>query len=149
MTDILELNVSGTVVTVRRSTLENCGLPSMVALCNTNFELHSIDRPLWPFCFVLDWIKTMTQTPLPASWEKLSKIAAEAEYWQVNCLLTCVKRQKQSILELSGVSPVFSIHGVSDREQASDYVRERSGLLELQTVQLSDGDFFFVGTVKL
>ena len=48
---VLKLNVGGTPVHVRRSTLENSGVPALAALCN--FEDRFIDRPLVPFEFVL------------------------------------------------------------------------------------------------
>lgn len=148
MSDIpLKLNVSGTVVTVRRSTLENSGVRSLAALCN--FEDLYIDRPLVPFEFVLDWVKTMGQMSLPASLNAMQHVQHEAEYWQVDDLSSALKQRRRLIDELTGVSPPFNMTKVEDREQASAWMRERAGFVAVKTVAVADGEIVIVSSGKV
>ena len=144
---VLKLNVGGTPVHVRRSTLENSGVPALAALCN--FEDRFIDRPLVPFEFVLDWVRTMGQMALPSSLNAVRHVSQEAEYWQVDGLVGALKLRETRMMELAGVSPVFHVSRVEDREQASEWVRERAGFLRVRAVPAGDGEVFFVSDVKV
>ena len=143
----LKLNVSGTTVTVRRSTLENSGVRSLAALCN--FDALYIDRPLVPFEFVLDWVKTMGQMSLPVSLNAMLHVQHEAEYWQVEDLSHALKQRQRLIDELTGVSQPFNMTKVEDREQASAWMRERAGFASVKIVPVGDGEIVVVSSSKV
>ena len=145
MTDVpLKLYVGGTTVYVRRSTLETSGVPSLAALCYFEAEDRFIDRPLVPFEFVLDWVRTMGQMSLPSSLNAVRHVICEAEYWQVSDLLCALKVRERRILELTGVSVPFDMSKPECREQASTWLRERAGFLPSTAVPLADGEVMFV-----
>ena len=145
MADVpLKLNVGGTPIYVRRSTLETSGVPSLVALCNFEAEDRFIDRPLVPFEFVLDWVRTMGQMSLPSSLNAVRHVICEAEYWQVGDLLCALKLREVRILELTGVSVPFEMSKPECREQATQWIRDRAGFLPVTAVPLADGEVMFV-----
>lgn len=145
MTDVpLKLCVGGTNVYVRRGTLETSGVPSLAALCSFEAEARFIDRPLVPFEFVLDWVRTMGQMSLPSSLNAVRHVMQEAEYWQVTGLLSALKLRERRILELTGVSVPFDMSKPECREQAAQWVRDRAGFLPVKAVPLADGEVMFV-----
>ena len=145
MSDVLlKLNVSGTEVFVRQSTMENCGVRPLSALCN--FEGKYIDRPLQPFLFVLNWVKTMGYAALPVSANAMLQVQHEAEYWQVDDLVGAIKQHRRLIDELSGVSPPFNMYRIEDRERASAWMRERNGMLRVCVQNVGEGEIVVVSS---
>tara|TARA_Y100000817_G_scaffold203623_1_gene159514 strand:- start:212 stop:643 length:432 start_codon:yes stop_codon:yes gene_type:complete len=141
----MKLNVGGTPVYVRRSTLQTCGVGSLAALCNYSDDIF-IDRPLGPFRFVLDWVRTMGQITMPASLDAVRQMKQEAEYWQADDLVAALKVRERNIVDLAGVSPPFDMSKPEDREQATQWIRERTGLMSIRVVSLDDGDVMIVSS---
>ena len=94
-TDVLALNVSGTVLHVRRSTLNYD--PSSALSAMARHKRVFIDRPLDAFTWLIDWCRSCGTRALPSEDRALvHNILHEADYWGVDALASACREHLDS-----------------------------------------------------
>ena len=100
--DVLRLNVAGTIMYVRHSTLQFDPDSTLAKL--PKYKDKFVDRPVDTFAWVLDWCRACGQRELPAADRAfIANIMHEADYWG----LTDLKQQCSNHLSADRVSPVI------------------------------------------